>query len=1193
MRCLLIAGLVAVSCLFFASCAGKPAAQGPQESGGGNQPVAAAKGEQPAAVDGAQPAVATTATIQPADWLAKYQVAWKDSPDRGQNDNPRSVLKLGTRLLSTTERDLLKQLAAQPIDTRLQVLKQLLDEAKTRSDLPIEYAAHAAASGDPTTRQQIISDVIKPFAARTDLNATEKTALCRLALELEAIAEVPELAVPVVEHLLSLRPDKPITEKPQTMPAPEVIMPMLSLSQLLNDFSKQVPESQRYDVLAAVFQVQGIPPPPKTQQPSIIVTSMPDGQPLPSPAEQARYQFQSQFERLTQKLFEDRRPRPKLTPQQIASFKDPATPIPEIAKLRQQLEPGDVLLTPEENRQLGARAIQHAVQPASDTAAVGECMRIVGGFRAPISSSDAVALVEKIGTIPPQEQRTQTMDLRIGLGAVLECMNRADVAPVLIAIVKQAKLQWWTFNPPAYVVATPADAKAVAREMVPLWNEKNPDTLRPLLLLADQTDPVDRDKFHQFLITRIKAWPIEENSKPGYYDRFADQLATAKELSPTTADALLELAFPPEKPQRAGHGAPRKAQGLVLGFASPAVRAKYLTALVKHLEPIEGGFSDGRDYSGQFAIDTFGVVSEKLTPQEAQGVTAAIIQHLPKIPMIAYPALARYVAGRPAAERVALMKVVVAAPEPRRVNSSSFRVDQPAGEMAAALAPAEAAELLQTAFAQPLPDRANHFRQHLLLALARRVAREQQPVLGTILAPRIQQTQQPLDQITLADLALAMPQSLTADQQFQVASALQTTLLTALKPTPDPQSSNAPNAVPPPPPDGLLPRELPLQPAEPKGTPFDQDTIAQERIQKQLSQLVAQLPAERTKPLIQQLLTAADKLNDRIQLNGTGFRQAGSERVAYVLPVFASYPADYAPADLARLTTVYAKFALVDGGREFQQIADGMETVRGTLPAGVGLKLTQDIAQALAARDQGRSVNLKESLAALNFIAAHLAPADGDAAAKLVQALEKPTADPLSMSIPLLPDTIARFAERLSPATANAWIEQYRASGEQNPKQKYAAEIITVAAFRPLAADPAAFVARLQALKLAPQLQMRVLQQLGRGGDPTKLDALLTPGNPHFDPSTPQGLDSVRQVVSEVPITARFTLLEKLAASGKFRPDQLAVLTLGSGRIRSIPDTELKTWLAEPDRVGLRRFAIRSGTFGGSNQPTMWQVLEE
>ena len=488
MRYQLIAGLVVVSFLSFASCGGKPAAQGPQQSVAGDQPVAEANGEQPVATSAAQPAVAQTATTQPTDWVSRYHAAWKDSPDRVKNEDPRSTLALGTRLLSPTERSLLKDLAAEPVATRLQILKQILAEAKTRSDLPIEYAAHAAASGNSTTRQQIITEVVKPFAARTDLNATEKSALCRLAVELEAISDVPELAVPVVEHLLSLRPTTPITGTPAAPPDPVQAMPAIYLSKLLIDFAARVPDSQRYEVIVAVSKVWGLPPPPKEQMGLIM--------------DQDRRQFPEQFEQMTRRLIEDRRQKPKLPPEVIASLKDPKTPIPTIAQILPQLEPGDVQLTPEDVKQISARAIQHAVKPESDAATVVAAMRVARGPGAAVSTQDAVALVEKIAALPAQSQQSQ-LELRIGLGGIIERMDRANVAPVLSAVSKIPNFTWQHFNPAAFVVATPAEAKSLVRELVPQWSEKNEEMIRPLLLLADQTDPVDRDKFHQFLITKI------------------------------------------------------------------------------------------------------------------------------------------------------------------------------------------------------------------------------------------------------------------------------------------------------------------------------------------------------------------------------------------------------------------------------------------------------------------------------------------------------------------------------------------------------------------------------------------------------------------------------------------------------------------------------------------------------------------
>lgn len=483
----------------------------------------------------------------------------------------------------------------------------------------------------------------------------------------------------------------------------------------------------------------------------------------------------------------------------------------------------------------------------------------------------------------------------------------------------------------------------------------------------------------------------------------------------------------------------------------------------------------------------------------------------------------------------------------------------------------------------------DYFHKALLLALARRVAPDQRPALGAALTQRIQQAQQPSEQIILTDLALAMPQGLTVDQQLQVATALMTTFLTVLKPTPDPNAAVAP-VVPPPPPDA------PADVAPPgrlkrAATPFDQDTIGQNRIQLQLGQLIYALPAERSRPLMQQLLVASEKLNDRMQLTVQGSGQAGSDRVRLVLPLLCRFPGDYEPADLARLATIYAKYAIFEGTK-FNEVKAGMDLLRGTLPKAVGAKLAEDVAKLLGDRDQGRFLHVEHGLEVLGFLAAHLAPADVEAAAKHVQALEKPKQFAQPIPPMQLNQTLAKFAERLPPAAASAWIDQYRTVAEQNPAQKLAAETIMVAALQPLAADPAAFLTRLQTLKLSPPLQNRALGQLGKGADPAKLADLLVKEKSLFDLSTPPGLDGARQVVSEVPLAARLGVIEKLAATGQFRSGQLAFLTFGKRRDPSATDRDLQTWFAEPDRVGLRRWALLTGSFGGSNQPTMWQVLE-
>jgi hypothetical protein len=740
-----------------------------------------------------------------------------------------------------------------------------------------------------------------------------------------------------------------------------------------------------------------------------------------------------------------------------------------------------------------------------------------------VNAEQGVRLAEKILKFPTNDRDTKEHWWRRVQGVYVASPGAERVA-LLRGLAKDHPREFSFLRKELFQLATPADAKLLVRELLPQLTVKTVSLLRPLVLLAEQTDPADRAKFHDYLLTQMKAMSAAAASRPGDIDapghRFAQALAESPSLAPAVADELLTSVYADTAPRSGRIPRDVTARAKLLTRASPAVRQQRLATVVELLAQRDGK----SDMSG--ALHLLAEISESLAVDEALSVRGAVIGSLAVSIENHSEPVALFLRARPATEQadgvILLAKQFAKTGAPADRGMKNFAPD-PKG---------------------------------WLLIAAEGVPTEGQERVCSELVTLAKQASNFPDQLLLAQLALACAEGLTTEQRLSLATLLAKHL---------PQEAPA---------DEATRRSLNVLPGH-------------------IARLLAKVPAEQSLPIYRSLLTACEPLVAKLPpLTDKRGVQEFLDPVGRHLAVLANHPSELPSAELAKFASLYVAWRSTGfSGVPAMRVENAALGMRGTLPAGEGVRLTEEALKKYAAGqpyDKQVIGEVSSSLrGSLKFVGGHLPAGDAERVTGLLMPL---ISSPDHSARSYLGEVLNEAARGLSPPAAEKFAaELTQVSGAAADQQsKMMLTFAKLALLRAIASsNPQKYVTELTAQPMPPEAQIFGLIQLDGAGQ-EKVAPLLLPKL--GDAGKPQSLN--KQAIEGATAPQRLRLADTFAAAGHGDAVSLMMFAMSNSRSETNHLAQVRALLREPDCVGWRRrIACNAPLPEDIMRPTPWFIL--
>ena len=1153
-----------------------------------SQPGAAApgndKGNGKAGVAKAVPATGL------ATWLARYDAAWKTAIDATKDPAARNVLSVQLHIPTPDEQKLLRELGGWGVDERVKLLQQLLTESKTRQDLPIEYACHAATQGDEEIRSRIWTELFQPQLGRQDLSATENEILLRGILQLELASRDKGLTKKLVELVLARQPKLPAERNPNPK-NPDSLrdhIPVVEFAQVLIAAACQAPADEQ----DAIFEL--LTGGPIGEQANITVFQT-DGS-----KEVRQRSFGELIKQTAERVAEGglRRMPKQLPDEQLAKLRDGQTPLREVMQLLQF--PGAVKqLTAEEVSQIVARLVAVKGDPQISANSV---MSLIERLHLPLDLADRRKLI--MDTRPPTDPRARfnrdtISDQYATMNHARELLGQTpsdEFVELFAEIAQEHPDLIRTIEEKAFANLDAVQAKELIRRLSPQVLAKDNRVLPSYAFLSNRLELPDRLKVHQFLLKQMAVISQEPQKPKAGFDHSLDPLgeysrviALSKDLEPQTIKDVLILTY--DGPGFAGKLAPAIQKfgpgGLpdLLGQLPVEQRAPWVKRIIAELQP------EMYKFDGKQVLNVACKLGKIWTPAEAQDLSPHIIACVAYEFGTDHPSMrdfvGDYILARPASERVDLLKLLAKVVFLERFHTKTYPQEssnsfQLVDRVVRDIPVKEVTPL--TLLSLELRMKGTNYdgvTWHFLKKLFAQVPVSDRPQIGVWIDQQLQGQPSTPHLVQLANTFKSLPGSLDLKAQEKLFNSLIERSMAA---------ANGETAQ----------DEVKLDESHRMSVLSNAATY--------LPELITALPEAQTRPGMESLIDPLTKFaRDKFVVQGRG---SSHEKFEHFLPALADTPYPFAPEKMKRITAAYFTYAHDAHPVGVQKSERHSMSIRGTLPPGETKNwCDQLIAWQKEKRKYGDDVNPQDLARYLRFLSTHVPAAELAEFMNAIEVLLPLTAPANAPQNPrprpgrngggfdnadLWWDIYRKFAAEMPAAVAEQRIKELAEQAKTAdlalvPKYKQ----LIVELLKPIARDNPDKLAQLVAAhELDDQQKSQAFGNLAKSKDVGQVKALVLTQLKSVGELKPENLEKVAGLLRAADAGTRLQVLDELAKPGA----DPVLVTMAYLISRRGPEdrSALVALMRQPENVGLRGSFILT-TPRGSNREYVspWELMQE